>query len=436
LLVLAACGGSGGRPDAASRVTISMPLVTTGVDILFVIDNSGSMSEEQEQLARTFSGFVSALEQLESGLPNLHIGVVSSDMGSLGVPTGDPACSDPDRGLLLKGDPDLGAQCLQVQGRYVADVNNGDGTRAVNYTGTLSDALSCIAWIGRGGCGFEQHLESMRAALSTPDNGDFYRPDAALAIIVIADEDDCSATDVRFFAPEDEELGPLDSFRCFEKAVTCAEGFGEALRVPGVKTDCRVDDSQDLLHDVGEYVAFLNDLKPDPNDILVATLVGDREPVEVTLRTPTGSTESRADLAPSCMHTDPAGNTNTADPAIRLDTLVQRFAGRTRGDRICQDDYAATMEAIAQDIGAMLRETHCLQPAIALPPDCDLSYRRITEEGPLPACDAGATTRPCFRLVENLAACAETPTHLELVVEGLAPDPLYPTEITGSCRAP
>ncbi len=52
------------------------------VDILFVIDNSGSMGEEQTALATKLPDFINVLAALPGGLPNVHIGVVSSNMGA------------------------------------------------------------------------------------------------------------------------------------------------------------------------------------------------------------------------------------------------------------------------------------------------------------------------------------------------------------------
>ena len=56
--------------------------MNSDLDIVFMIDNSGSMQQEQENIARNFPVFISALESLPEGLPNVHIGVVSSDLGA------------------------------------------------------------------------------------------------------------------------------------------------------------------------------------------------------------------------------------------------------------------------------------------------------------------------------------------------------------------
>jgi len=48
-------------------------------------------------------------------------------------------------------------------------------------------------------------IRSMRA---------FYVP-RQLAVVILADEDDCSVSDPTFFDPSSATLGPLQSFRCF-----------------------------------------------------------------------------------------------------------------------------------------------------------------------------------------------------------------------------
>src|SRR5262245_27853387 len=158
----------------------------TELDVLFVVDNSSRMLAKQRQLGVAFPSFLDVLDQTPSGRPDLRIGVVSSNMGSLGVQTGDPTCDGGgDRGNLQVPDG------CPVAGSFL--VGSDDPDRQVHYAGTLDDAVACMTALGEGGCGFEQHLEAMRAALS-PDhvvNAGFLRYDAALAVVILADEDDC-----------------------------------------------------------------------------------------------------------------------------------------------------------------------------------------------------------------------------------------------------
>src|SRR5690349_2970440 len=62
------------------------------VDILFVVDNSASMTEEQAALSAGFASFVANLEDANS---NFHIGVVSTSQDY----------SDPDRGKMIGDTP-------------------------------------------------------------------------------------------------------------------------------------------------------------------------------------------------------------------------------------------------------------------------------------------------------------------------------------------
>jgi hypothetical protein len=187
------------------------------------------MGEEQSSLVDNFANFLSVLGNLPGGLPNLHVGVVSSNVRVGGfIITG---CDGEGDDGILQNEPR--AACTAPNGFFIEDVLAPDGqTRIKNYTGTLEETFSCIAELGTDGCGFEQHLESVKRALdsaATPQNQGFLRPDAALLIIIVADEDDCSASNPMVFDPMDmtlsSPLGPLTSFRCTEFGVRCAQGL-------------------------------------------------------------------------------------------------------------------------------------------------------------------------------------------------------------------
>jgi hypothetical protein len=454
LVVLAGCPNrevSEVNPSQDKVEPKEIPLtINRDIDILFVIDNSGSMREEQIALAANFPQFINVLEQIEGGLPNIHLGVTSSDMGTLGVPTGDPACSTPDNGNLLKGNPDdTISDCPEVSGNFISDTDtDANGTRETNYTGTLSSAFSCTAFLSDDGCGFEQHLESMRSALNNnPVNSTFIRPNAYLAVIVIADEDDCSAEMSSFFGPESPALGPLDSFRCFEKAVQCNEGRDVQLRDIGIKTGCTLDPDQHYLHDIqSRYVDFLKGLKSNERNVIVAGIVSPTEPVEVGRRTPTGSTTPRPDLLPSCSYTATDGTTNTGDPAFRLRSFFESFPDRNTFTTICDSDYTDALVQIAELLRTVIGYP-CISGNIANPshPDCQFSYvtninepnetqqvlpRCDPEDGP--AGDTRITNKPCWHLVPDATNCADTPTQLTVVIERDS-DPAPNTVIKGGC---
>src|SRR5262245_66112087 len=56
------------------------------VDILFLIDNSPSMADKQKNLADNFPKFIDVLDSIQGGRPDVHISVVTSDMGANGSP--------------------------------------------------------------------------------------------------------------------------------------------------------------------------------------------------------------------------------------------------------------------------------------------------------------------------------------------------------------
>src|SRR5262245_9716114 len=90
LLVAALCGcDDEGRTPIDAPPEIPSPIVATAhatvnrnVDILFVIDDSNGMAGAQLKLASAFPAFLRVLSEIEGGLPDVHIGVVSTDMGT------------------------------------------------------------------------------------------------------------------------------------------------------------------------------------------------------------------------------------------------------------------------------------------------------------------------------------------------------------------
>jgi hypothetical protein len=420
-------------PAQDKQELLDVPVkINRDVDILFVIDNSGSMEEEQTSLAANFPSFIARLETIEGGLPNVHIGVVSSDVGA--GPWNIAMCSgDGDNGM-LQTTPRV-AGCSPPDGAFIVDVVDDAGARTTNYSGTLADTFSCIARLGTTGCGFEQHLESMRRALDGTNgfNAGFLREDAYLAVIFIADEDDCSTRDAQMFdTSASDELGPLSSFRCFEFGVDCETGNADP-RAPGPRTGCRPREESAYMHGVQEYVDFLKSLKDDDRLIIAAGIVGNAEPVAV------GRDPERPEnpaLVPSCQ-----SGAGKADPAVRLTTLLDQFPGRSAFTTICNDNLADALEIIAELLKNVLGDP-CVEgtpkdvnPELAgTQVECvvgdvvDPGTEHETETI-LPHCNAAdaedldpagppvSTNLPCWHLTPNPDRCADTPTQLALIVE-------------------
>jgi hypothetical protein len=373
--------------------TFDVPInVERDVDILFVIDSSPSMTEEHASLRANFGVLLDRLDDTSLGLPNVHIGVVSSDMGTAPYNVNSQCRADGgDRGLLH------GATCAALGGAsFIEDVLDADGTRRKNYTGTLDAVFGCTADVGVNGCGFERHLDAMRTALSPGTNPSFVRDDAALAVVFLADEDDCSASDARLYDPNSTNLGPITDFRCHTQGITCEDDPDPTT--PGTRTGCVPNPSSAYLEPIDTYVDFLVDLKGNRNDVIVAGIVGDPDTVEIGVD---------AQGRPAVLATCPSGGLGASEPGIRFADFLSRFANSSLST-LCTSDLRAALEEVAENV----REATgymCLGSAIAdrnpmregIQADC--SVTEALDGGTdrvIPACDSGAAT-PCWRIVQD-----------------------------------
>jgi hypothetical protein len=428
-------------PDAAPEcddppcdwVVAEFPLQNRDVDILFVVDNSGSMAEEQASLVNNFQHWVNVLENIEGGLPNLHVGVVSADVGA--GPFNISGCTAlGDNGALQSAPTSEG--CAPPSDNFISDISDGDGGRIRNYTGTLSESFGCIARLGIDGCGFEQPLESMRRALngSNPINSGFLRPSANLAVIIISDEDDCSTEDTNMFDTSqdsiDDPLGPLSSFRCFEFGVVCEP---DTPRLPGPRTNCQPRDDSAYMYSIDPFAAFLKALKPDPRMVTVSAIVGNPTPVVVGV-----DDDGQPELNPSCVSAS-----GDADPAVRLAAFLDEFPEQHTITTICNEDISDALILVAEHM-AVAQGGRCLSGTLydTDPVTAGTQYSCQvadvvpgTGDSALPECDnAGApessTNVPCHLFQAN-AICAES--GIEVTVYRGDTTPVPGTEVVVNC---
>jgi hypothetical protein len=425
LLALAACHDPsivvGGLYEVASLKAIP----NRDLDILFVVDNSPSMTEKQASLAQNFPLMMDTLAELDGGLPNLHIGVVTSDMGTTGsnapddpappVGSGPGACHGKgDDGALQH------ANAPELAGSFITDLGQPDGTRLQNYTGELRDVFGHIALVGDLGCGFEQHLRSMQKALATPTG--FLRPAANLAVVILADEDDCSVADPAFFG-NDPQLGPLQSMRCFVQGVKCNP---DTPNTPGTYADCGPRTDSTYIDDVAPFVDALVALKGDERRVMVSGVVGNPTPVAVELAAPPGGGSPIPQLAPSCSYTGGSTGMETADPAARLAAFLDHFPGRTQISSICDPDLGGALTQIGDTAKKLVGDpcidtTHLLDssPDPGIQPACEVvDVRDAAPDAPvsIPPCVA-AGGLDCFELVADVRACPSSTDHLRLSLQ-------------------
>lgn len=436
ILVTAACGGdSSGDDDDARETVVEVPATPNReLDLLFMVDDSGSMADKQANLAANIPNLIAQLGAAPDGLPSLHLGIVSSDMGTLGTARTIPG---PAVGVLGQGGcagsgrgGSLTVNGAAVAGNFLEDLRNSDGSRETNYSGNLADVFGDMATLGAAGCGFEQPLHAIKAALdNNVNNAGFLRPDALLAVIMLTDEDDCSMKDPELLSSSTTLLGPQQSFRCTRFGVTCAQGGATptAMNQVGAKSDCTASTSSDLLDDVESYRDFLVGLKADPKQVVVGAIMAPPEPVAVELRSVAGQPATAA-LAHSCTF-DGTNGPEVGDPGIRIQSFLDLFPNRSASSTICQQDLSGGIDLIA-DLVAQSIGSPCVTRRLAdsdedkrgLQVDCLVEDVLRANALQIAPCDADEDPT-CWKLEEDLAMCPSA-QHLKLVVvRARAPDP-------------
>ena len=427
--------------DQGSVDTKIIPAIPRrAIDILFLIDDSGSMAEEQASLRANFHRFISVLESLDGGLPDVHIGVATPNLGTSAT---DGTTAGALGGCAHHGDRGSLRALPGTSVRFLRDVEVAGG-RERNYTGSLADAFAELADVGTDGCGIEQHLEAVRRALDgNPDNAGFLRPEAYLAVIVIADEDDCSLARSTLFAgnPSDPSWGDRVNFRCTTQGVAC-DSPATDLATAGVREDCHPRHDAVELTPIDRYVDFLKGLKADPLDVVVAGIVGDEGPFEIVHKA-----SGVPVLRPSCVYTGTAGE-QFAYPAVRTTDFLRQFPTRHTRTTICDGDLSPGLTQIGALLKGVLGDpcftTQLLDVDPATPGaqyGCAITEVRYRVNQPaeelrvIGACDAGHTRLPCWTIEEDAETCSYTQTdpHLKLVIDRGTEIPAAETRIQASC---
>ncbi len=190
------------------------PFLTTTnkVDLLFVVDNSSSMGDKTNMLASSIDG---ALRKI-APLSDLHVGVITSSLGSMG---GD-ICPDTGsfNGFAHLSTAKLGGGTVasaQTNG-FLSSSPGGD------LDALVRDTQDLVNGVGQTGCGLEAQLESAYRFLSMPNpwqkigltsqkaqyvgvddtllaqRAAFLRPDSIVAVVMLTDEDDSNVDPLSF----------------------------------------------------------------------------------------------------------------------------------------------------------------------------------------------------------------------------------------------
>lgn len=376
------------------------------VDLVFVIDGSRSMAEEQAALLAELPWMISTLltgdvngdgddddaEDFDA-FRDLHVGVLTMDMGTGGHALA--TCAEPDFGHdgVLRTEGAAAEACQTSYPSFLA-YRPGRGTDP----GRFASQVAClVGGVGTEGCGVEQPLEAILKALTpssaqpwtSPDfvpvgdprappalaepffrasephgdgaNDGFLRADSLLVVVPITDENDCSLGDPDLLDPESATYAGTDvELRC-------------ALH-PGA------------LRPVARYVEGLVQLRARPQLLVLAPIVG----VPVDLATPAGAPPDWTALASDCATTgdprlceevDPTTGrlvpscnlpgSGLAFPPTRILEVARELdlrGARVTVQSICQESYGGALETIVRTLRPRVH-AECLATRLRVQPD-------------------------------------------------------------------
>jgi hypothetical protein len=425
------------NPTANLTTTFSQK-VNNNIDVLFMIDNSSSMDSMEKKLVDQLPTFMDILEK-PMLKPNLHVAVVSSDMGApsdenlSGTGSNCNLSAGGDQGQFQSSprtDTAVMFSCSDstimtppgAANSFNTFISDVDGVQ--NFTNPIAQVFQCISLLGANGCGFEHQLASIDRALGSDNfqrdsngnllrdkngysipqppagNQGFLRDGAYLGIVILTNEDDCSApANTTIYStgagnPRQSITnpdGPIANYRCNggpRGAHLCQDpAMGNAMIVPplnpppdattgGMPTldlaSCEDNpgDSNALIH-VSQFVEDIKALKPDPDDqILVAAISAPPSPYTVVWLPGMPASGSGPELWPSVEHScggigtspqgvpvnpngKPANDGSFGDPGVRIAEFVGSFRNSVLAS-ICDPTYSESMTAIANKINALI----------------------------------------------------------------------------------
>ncbi len=138
------------------------------VDILFVIDNSASMDDPQENLKANAYRFADALSKI--AILDYHVGVITTDMSDCRTDCG-----------ILQGRPNFVEKTTPDIVQVLSD------KMIVGLRGSASEMM------------FTPVISALSPRLGNNENKGFYRDDAFLAVIIITDAKEQSSVDPKAF---------------------------------------------------------------------------------------------------------------------------------------------------------------------------------------------------------------------------------------------
>ena len=414
-------GGSGDGPACVTEDTFASD-GRRKLDILFVVDDSPSMATMDAKLATAYPLLAAAFAAPQDFRFNLHVAVVSASLG--GGKFGDvPGCE-------AGGPGDRQGRFSHPEGAGLSPgetfmrINGGP----VNFTKDPGEVFGALARLGSGGCPYPQPLGAARRALvkardpADPDNAGFLRDDAELGIVIITNEDDCSIpADSDLFDPRQttvaDPYGAPGPYRCAEFGWLCGDASPPHALPSGrdsIALDaCVPDPTGGRLTPLAELRQFLAELKPSPDNVMLALIAGPDHPVVLG---PGASPEMASPvIEPSCM----GASGEPALPALRLKSFADTFGPNGLFLPACAPATSFPNALTTMLTTLNIKEPRCLSGTPTATdagiPSCLVTATHVDENHVetrwrLSYCDADRSVLPCWQLGEVSSCSAGAPT--------------------------
>jgi len=362
-----------GATTGTETPTDPQPVALTGVDLLFVVDNSNSMEQEQELLATAVPSLTNMLAQGINGTPlDVRVAMVTTDMGlsyTGGTYDNDPwefdmKCSGyGNNGEFLANTQVCPAALdfLAAPG-YLTPINQVTGQP--DFNGFTTASACVLQNVGTMGCNFEKQLAAVPAAMGNYNQSTFLRADALTVVIVISDEEDCSVASADWY--EVSELGTaatntacgkhpdlLEDVQTFRQNMiaikTAATGANAAeslmfAAITGVPAGS-------VCEGRGDQIGNCLDVAPGVNG---TGTMGDPDIIEREVGS-SGSVQSYFEYA--CIRYAEGTSEETGDfpitaayPATRIVQMAQLFGEMGYIYSICNADWSPVMVQVAQAV--------------------------------------------------------------------------------------
>lgn len=215
------------------------------IDILWVIDNSGSMETSQNALASNFQAFI---ERFNQSNYDFRMAVTTTEAWEKQFHTNSTKALIKD-GAVLQTNPKIETH----SGVFVMDKN----------TANINSVFSTNIKQGTLGNGDERAFESFKQTLLEPGNSAFRRDEAFLAVIIVSDEEDFSGSSEFDFENASKNYS-VQSYADFLSTFTKSSVYGKNFSVSTISVPdaaCKTQLSTDgFLRKISSRLPELADL--------------------------------------------------------------------------------------------------------------------------------------------------------------------------------